>query len=233
MNEIQLSQRLAAVAAYVPDGARLADIGTDHAYLPCRLAQNGQIEAAIAADVVIGPLTAAKKQIAASGVGETVKTRLADGLEAIEPDDDINTITICGMGGDLIARILDQGKQNGRLDGVTRLVLQPNNAEHKLRRWLQEQGFVITTEEIMEENGKIYEILVAEPTSGEVSLTQEDILFGPFLRREKSPLFVQKWEGEIRKEEYVLKSLQNSRRDVDAKQAEVLARVKMIKEAIT
>lgn len=233
MNEIQLSQRLAAVAAYVPDGARLADIGTDHAYLPCRLAQNGQIEAAIAADVVIGPLTAAKKQIAASGVGETVKTRLADGLEAIEPDDHINTITICGMGGDLIARILDQGKQNGRLDGVTRLVLQPNNAEHKLRRWLQEQGFVITTEEIMEENGKIYEILVAEPTSGEVSLTQEDILFGPFLRREKSPLFVQKWEGEIRKEEYVLKSLQNSRRDVDAKQAEVLARVKMIKEAIT
>lgn len=233
MNDLQLSRRLEAVATFVPDGARLADIGTDHAYLPCYLALRGKIEMAVAGDVVIGPLTAAKKQIAESGVNETVKARLADGLEAVEPTDRIDTVAICGMGGDLIARILDQGKRDGRLTGVTRLILQPNNAEHKLRHWLLENQFQLITEIILEENDKLYEVLVAEPSEEPIDLTEEDILFGPFLRQEKSPLFVQKWQEEIRKEEYVLRSLQNSRRDVSAKRAEVEARIQMIQEAIS
>lgn len=232
MNDQQLSRRLEVVASYVPEAARLADIGTDHAYLPCNLAQKNKIEMAVAADVVIGPLTAAKKQIAVSGVSDKVEARLADGMEAVQPEDRINTVAICGMGGDLIARILDGGRETGRLTGVTRLILQPNNAEHKLRKWLQEYSFAVVAEEILEENDKIYEVLVAEPAKEVSDLSKEDITFGPFLRKQKSPIFLRKWQEEIEKEAYVLRKLENSTRDVSAKKAEVKAKMQMIKEAL-
>ncbi len=92
---------------------------------------------------------------------------MANGLAAFEPADDVTTITICGMGGRLIADILDAGKD--KLKGVDRLILQPNNREDDLRIWLMENGFEIIAESIMTENGKYYEIMVAE--AGRMSLS--------------------------------------------------------------
>lgn len=193
MSETLLSQRLLAVANYVPAGSRLLDVGSDHAYLPLYLLEQGQISHAIAGEVVVGPYQAALKNAQNSPFAAQLEVRLADGLAAFEPSDQIDCITICGMGGRLIADILDNGR--AKLSSVTRLVLQPNNREDELRQWLTQAGFEILAEEILEENDKIYEILVVE--HGQQELNDKDLRFGSYLRQEKSAVFVKKWEREL------------------------------------
>lgn len=232
MNENQLSKRLETAASYIQKGARLADIGSDHAYLPCNVAQKGIIEFGIAGEVVIGPFASAKKQIKASRLEGVVEARLGNGLEVIQANDRIDTITICGMGGDLITRILDAGHEDGKLDNVRRLILQPNNAEMKLRRWLVEANFEIIEETILKENEKIYEVIIAEPTELTSEYSFEDYLFGKILRAAKNDVFVEKWQSEIKKYEYILKSLEQSQRDIADKKAEVLHMMQIIEEEI-
>ncbi|MDE1549061.1 tRNA (adenine(22)-N(1))-methyltransferase [Jeotgalibaca caeni] len=233
MNETQLSKRLELAASFVQPGARLADIGSDHAYLPCYLAQKEIVHFAIAGEVVIGPFTSAKKQIQSSNLTDKVEARLGDGLAVIGTSDQIDTITICGMGGDLIARILDAGKEELKLEGVTRLILQPNNAEAKLRRWLIENEYAIIEEKIIEENDKIYEIVVAEPSSVTETYSKEDYLFGKRLRQEKNEIFKKKWQSELEKIAYILQSLDQSQRDVSSKKKEVEHMRETIEEEIS
>jgi len=102
--------RLERVAAHVPAGARLADIGSDHAYLPVALLRRGAITAAVAGEVAVTPFHAAERSVRESGLNQRVSVRLADGLAAIEPGDAITAISICGMGGERIRDILDSGK---------------------------------------------------------------------------------------------------------------------------
>ncbi|MBM7642648.1 tRNA (adenine(22)-N(1))-methyltransferase [Streptococcus loxodontisalivarius] len=193
--ETVLSQRLRQVAAYVPQGAKLLDVGSDHAYLPIALLEEGKISSAIAGEVVKGPFESAQKNVAASGFEEKIEVRLANGLAAFEPSDQVTAISICGMGGRLIADILEAGKE--KLTSVDRLILQPNNREDDLRRWLVANGFAIIAEEIMTENGKFYEILVAE--AGQAELTADQERFGPFLMTDLSDIFRLKWEREWNK----------------------------------
>ena len=110
LNELTLSMRLERVAAHVPAGARLADIGSDHAYLPVALLRRGAITAAVAGEVAVTPFHAAERSVRESGLNQRVSVRLADGLAAIEPGDAITAISICGMGGERIRDILDSGK---------------------------------------------------------------------------------------------------------------------------
>ncbi|VTS16379.1 tRNA (adenine(22)-N(1))-methyltransferase [Streptococcus pseudoporcinus] len=193
--ETILSKRLQMVADYIPHKRKLLDIGSDHAYLPIALVERGDIESAIAGEVVQGPFLSAQKNIKASGLDKQIEARLASGLEAMTLDDHIKTITICGMGGRLIAKILESGKE--KLVGVETLVLQPNNREDDLRRWLAANQFTITAESILEENGKYYEIIKALP--GSAPLTDLDCRFGPLLSKEKSSIFRAKWQRELDK----------------------------------
>ena len=193
--ETRLSKRLGAVASYVQKGSRLADVGSDHAYLPLFLVENGTIDFAVAGEVVQGPYQSALKNVAQAGQLEQIQVRLANGLSAIESSDQIDTITIAGMGGRLIADILEADL--AKLAGVQRLILQPNNREDELRIWLQEQGFQIVAEEMVTENQKFYEILVVEP--GTMELTPLEQRFGPFLLQEKSSVFLAKWQSELEK----------------------------------
>ena len=116
--------RLERVAAHVPAGARLADIGSDPAYLPVALMRRGAIEAAVAGEVALTPFHAAERSVRESELSQSISVRLADGLAAIEASDAITAISICGMGGERIRDILDGGK--ARLSGQERLILQPN-----------------------------------------------------------------------------------------------------------
>ena len=193
--ETRLSKRLGAVASYVQKGSRLADVGSDHAYLPLFLVENGIIDYAVAGEVVQGPYQSALTNVAQAGKEELIQVRLANGLAAIESSDQIDTITIAGMGGRLIADILEADL--AKLAGVQRLILQPNNREDELRIWLQEQGFQIVAEEMVTENQKFYEILVVEP--GTMELTPLEQRFGPFLLQEKSSVFLAKWQSELEK----------------------------------
>ena len=195
-----ISKRLELVASFVPQGAILLDVGSDHAYLPIELVERGKIESAIAGEVVEGPYQSAVKNVEAHGLKEKIQVRLANGLAAFEEADQVSVITIAGMGGRLIARILEEGLD--KLANVERLILQPNNREDDLRIWLQENGFQIVAESILEEAGKFYEILVVEV--GQMKLSASDVRFGPFLSKEVSPVFVQKWQKEAEKLEFAL-----------------------------
>ena len=195
-----ISKRLELVASFVPQGSILLDVGSDHAYLPIELVERGQIEAAIAGEVVVGPYQSAVKNVDAHGLEEKIQVRLANGLAAFEEVDQVSVITIAGMGGRLIATILEEGLE--KLANVERLILQPNNREDDLRSWLQDNGFQIVGESILEEAGKFYEILVVE--AGQMKLSASDVRFGPFLSKEVSPVFVQKWQKEAVKLEYAL-----------------------------
>ena len=195
-----ISKRLETVASFVPQESVLLDVGSDHAYLPIELVEKGHIERAIAGEVVVGPYKSAVKNVESHGLSEKIQVRLANGLAAFEESDQVSVITIAGMGGRLIASILEEGFD--KLAHVERLILQPNNREDDLRSWLQDHGFQIIAESILEEAGKFYEILVVE--SGQMKLSAKETRFGPFLSKEVSPVFVQKWQKEVSKLEFAL-----------------------------
>ena len=198
-----ISKRLELVASFVSQGAVLLDVGSDHAYLPIELVERGQIKSAIAGEVVEGPYQSAVKNVEAHGLKEKIQVRLANGLAAFEEEDQVTVITIAGMGGRLIATILEEGLD--KLSNIQRLILQPNNREDDLRIWLQDNGFQIVAESILEEAGKFYEILVVE--AGQMELSASDVRFGPFLSKEVSPVFVQKWQREAAKLEVALSQI--------------------------
>ena len=198
-----ISKRLELVASFVPQGAVLLDVGSDHAYLPIELVEKGKIERAIAGEVVEGPYQSAVKNVESHGLKEKIQVRLANGLAAFEEEDQVTVITIAGMGGRLIATILEEGLD--KLSNIQRLILQPNNREDDLRIWLQDNGFQIVAESILEEAGKFYEILVVE--AGQMELSASDVRFGPFLSKEVSPVFVQKWQKEAGKLEFALSQI--------------------------
>jgi len=179
----QLSPRLAAVARHVPAGRTFADIGTDHAYLPVHLVQTGRAPRAVAGDVLPGPLKAAQATVAAAGLADRIDVRLGSGLTVLEPGE-APCVAICGMGGPLIARILAEGP----LTGVERLVLQPMGGEAQLRRWLAENGWRLVAEEVVEDGGRLYLVLVAEPGEMRLSRVEEEV--GPLLLRQGGPLVV-------------------------------------------
>ena len=198
-----ISKRLELVASFVPQGAVLLDVGSDHAYLPIELVERGQIERAIAGEVVDGPYQSAVKNVESHGLKEKIQVRLANGLAAFEETDQVSVITSAGMGGRLIATILEEGLD--KLASVGRLILQPNNREDDLRIWLEDHDFQIVAESILEEAGKFYEILVAK--AGQMNLSASDVRFGPFLSKEISPVFVQKWQKEAAKLEFALNQI--------------------------
>ena len=220
-----ISKRLELVASFVPQSAVLLDVGSDHAYLPIELVERGQIEGAIAGEVVEGPYQSAVKNVEAHGLEEKIQVRLANGLAAFEEEDQVSVITIAGMGGRLIATILEEGLD--KLGNVQRLILQPNNREDDLRIWLQDNGFQIVAESILEEAGKFYEILVVE--AGQMKLSASDVRFGPFLSKEVSPVFVQKWQKEATKLEFALSQIPEK----NLEERQVLAhKIQAIKEVL-
>jgi tRNA (adenine22-N1)-methyltransferase len=203
---IRLSKRLQAVAAHVEQGAIVADIGSDHAYLPTYLIQKEVIQKAVAGEVVVGPYETAKKSVYRYGVSGKITVRLADGLFAIEENDGVDTVTIAGMGGSLIATILEQGKD--RLHHVKRLIVQPNLHAKAIRKWAVANNWALVKEQILKEDGKIDEILVLE--KGIATYNELELLAGPFLLAEKNDVFREKWEDEISQWIQVLKSLENA-----------------------
>lgn len=225
MNNDKLSNRLKTVGDFVPQNSRILDVGSDHAYLPINLLKNGKISYAIAGEVVDGPYQSAVANVKSQGLSDKIDVRLANGLEAFTEEDDIDTITIAGMGGSLISQILDAGKE--KLHSIDNLVLQPNNSERNLRIWLQENGFSIVDEVILEENEKIYEVIFSK--HGESNLNQTQIEFGPFLNQEKSPLFKKKWTRELEKQNKILRNLRENSQD-SHRVKEIEAKIQFIEE---
>ena len=230
VDEKHLSARLACVASLVLAGARVADIGSDHAYLPAALVLDGKIDFAIAGEVVKGPYENAVHEIKDHQLEGKVIPRLADGLAAIEPADKVDTITIAGMGGSLIASILEKDKN--KLTGIKRLVLQPNVGESQLREWLMNNHYQIMTEKIIEEDNHIYEIIVAEPSVVPFRYSKYELDFGPFLLENKGPIFKKKWQEYLQREAHVIDQMQKAQQPPVKKINEINQFLSQVKEAI-
>jgi tRNA (adenine22-N1)-methyltransferase len=154
----KLSQRLLAAASLVREGAVVADVGTDHAYLPIALCLSGRAVRAVASDVNEGPIARARSHVEEYGLCDRIATLRCDGLCGIEPYAPTDVL-ILGMGGDLIVRILSEARW--LKDPSRRLILQPMTHPEAVRAFLAEQGFAIVEERLVKE-GKIYQILSAE-----------------------------------------------------------------------
>jgi tRNA (adenine22-N1)-methyltransferase len=223
---VVLSKRLLKIAEHVPEGSKLADIGSDHALLPVYLAQHGLIVSAIAGELNAGPFAAALKQVEEADLKICIEVRKGDGLEVIVSGE-VDVITIAGMGGQLIVQILMQGI--AKLDQVQRLVLQPNVGEEAVRRWLVEQGWFLSGEYIIHEDGKTYEVLIADRLKQTESMNQtlyQDrqiagktiksarlLAMGPYLITQADPIWIRKWEDELIKLQRIVDQLTKSQQE--------------------
>ena len=154
---LELTPRLQAVASFVPAGARLADVGTDHAYLPTALILEGKIPSGIAADLREGPLNRARMTAAEYGVEDKLSFRLCDGLRAIVPNE-VDAVAIAGMGGETISSILEAAPWV--IERKIPLILQPMSSMSDLRLWLAEHGYTIREERLAREGDTIYTALL-------------------------------------------------------------------------
>ncbi|WP_307342863.1 tRNA (adenine(22)-N(1))-methyltransferase [Metabacillus malikii] len=236
MNELKLSKRLEVVASYIPKDAIFADIGSDHAYLPCYSIINGIAKGAIAGEITEGPFLSAQRQVSKSNLDEVISVRKGDGLSVIKEDEKVDCITIAGMGGSLITKILEDGKL--KLDYVKRLVLQPNIHAINIREWLINNEWELINEQIIEEDNKIYEILVAEKGNAHRPYhkhsLQSGLLFGPFLLEENNKVFQKKWTNERTHLQTILAQLQTAGYTFEnsEKYREVSGQLNLIEEVI-
>lgn len=158
MRMFQLDPRLQLCADLVRPGARLADIGTDHAYLPVWLVSKGICPSAVAVDVREGPLERARENVTRYGMERKIRLSLSSGLTALGPED-VDDIVIAGMGGELMAEIIQQAPWVQ--DGKKHLILQPMTTAKELRLWLRENGFSLFREECVRSEGKVYSVMLA------------------------------------------------------------------------
>ncbi|MBN3556168.1 tRNA (adenine-N(1))-methyltransferase [Fictibacillus nanhaiensis] len=209
MNSEKLSMRLERVASYVPNDTILADIGSDHAYLPCFLGLRKVIKKGIAGEITDGPYLSAKEQVELDGLNDMIEVRKGDGLSVLHSNE-AEVVTICGMGGSLITSILEKGKE--KLGSAERLILQPNIGARNVRNWLLKEDWVLVEEEIIQEDGKIYEILVADRTGNQpyTKNKEAEILFGPFLLKKQNEAFKEKWVREAKQWKTILSQMENS-----------------------
>lgn len=157
---MELSIRLKTVAEAVTKGNRVADVGTDHGYVPIYLVKNQLSPGGIAMDVNKGPLEKAQEHIRAEKLSGKIATRLGNGLAPLQPEE-TDTVVIAGMGGDLICKIL-KANPEFLIEGKE-FILQPQSEWFKVRQLLKECHYQIEKEWFLKEDGKYYVIIKAEP----------------------------------------------------------------------
>lgn len=161
MDSYRLSDRLKKVAEWIDTGNVVADIGTDHGYLPIYIIRQKISDKVIAMDIRKGPLKKACENVKASGADEKIELRLSDGLMQLKQNE-ASTITICGMGGPLIQSILEKGKD--KYNQNTQLILSPQSEIREFRKFLQINGFEVKRQTMLKEDGQFYLIIDCRKT---------------------------------------------------------------------
>lgn len=230
MNERNLSARLKKVADFVPENKVLADIGSDHGYLPVYLVLKGIISKAICGEVVEGPFLQTQKEVAKEQLEDKIQVRFGDGLEVLSVDDQVTLITICGMGGKLICDILEKGQD--KLLPETDLLLQANVHESLVRTWLMNHQYEIIKEGIVRDNHKTYEIMYAKKVPEKVILSEQELFFGPLLKQEKNPIFLKKWQHHLKTHEKIVENLKASHDNQSEKIQQFEKEIQWIKEEL-
>lgn len=201
-----MTPRLRCVASFAEPGCSVADIGTDHAYIPIWLIGQGIAQKAIAMDINQGPILRAEENIRKFSMTDTIQTRLSDGLERLLPGE-TDTVVIAGMGGMLINDILDAGKH--LYSTVRHFILQPMTAIEETRKYLAKNGFLIQDERLAQEDEKIYCVLSV--VRGEMQIMREiDFYIGRRLMENKDPLLPAYLDGKIYEYEKAIQSLKKA-----------------------
>ena len=200
---MELSKRLYAVAGLVTEGASVADIGTDHGYVPIYLVERGIASKVIAMDVNQGPLNRARMHIVGHGLGDRIETRLSDGLARIRPGE-VDTVIVSGMGGPLTIRILQEGKEVA--DQLNALILQPQSEICRVRRFLTENGYRIEQEDMVLEDGKYYTVMRVVHGTKE-PYEEWEYLYGKRLLEARHPVLLEFLKRELHIKESILEQL--------------------------
>ena len=184
---MQLSKRLETIFHMIRPCRCLADIGTDHAYLPIACVQENKAETAVASDVRQGPLERAEAHVREAGLSGKISLRLGDGLSTLRPGE-ADEIVIAGMGGKLMKRLLLDGE--AQVKAAELLVLSPHTDIPEVREALHPLGFSITDEAMVSEEGKFYTVILAERKEAS-PLTEEELLYGLVLLKKRPEAFLQ------------------------------------------
>ena len=184
---MELSKRLKAVAGLVTEGASVADIGTDHGYVPIWLIQSGRAEKVIAMDVNEGPLERARGHIWSKRLENVIFTRKSDGLQALHVGE-ADTMIAAGMGGGLVIRILEDSPEITA--DLKEFILQPQSEIHKVREYLNRHGYRSVEEDMVEEDGKYYPMMKLVHGE-EAPYSQEELYYGRLLLKKKNPVLYQ------------------------------------------
>lgn len=225
---MKITKRLERVASHISKGSIVLDIGTDHGYIPVFLVKKGVSPSAIAADVNKKPLDKAKELIAENKMNDKVETRLGSGFEIIK-DGEVDEVIIAGMGGVLISDLITAAGEIPKK--LKKLVLQPMQAQKELRKYLLKNGYEIIEEELVKEDGRIFEIIVVEYKGQDFSDGMEEIDFeiSKKHRNQNNPLFIEFLERKIHEEESILEKIKgketkevNEKREICKKRLEVL-----------
>ncbi len=212
---MQLSKRLCMLANLVTRGNRLADVGTDHGYVPIYLLEKGCIPSAIAMDIHPGPLGRAKEHIRRYGFEAYIECRLSDGLHALKPGE-ADTMLIAGMGGGLVRRILAECRDTA--GSIPEWILQPQSELYQVRRFLVEQGYGIAREHMVYEDGKYYPAMEVRPPKAKApegsppeNYTEAEFYFGKVSRQQNPSVLLQYLEKGLEVQGKILSSLADVR----------------------
>ena len=226
---VKISDRLKTAASLIREGAVLADVGTDHGYVPIYLLEQKKIKSAIAMDINKGPLERAREHIHLYGMDAYIQTRLSDGVAALEKGE-ADSILVAGMGGGLVMHILEEGKDICQAAGE--LILQPQSELCSVREYLAENGYVTEAERMVFEDGKYYPMMKAR--KGRESYVREiDYRFGKGLLEEKNQVLYQFLLKEQKSLETVKARLESANtKTAKARQKEIEIDLNYAKEAL-
>lgn len=214
--EIKLSKRLFEVVKYIGNGKKIADVGTDHGYIPVYLALRGDMESIIASDVNRGPLEKARHSAEEYGVSDKIRFFLSDGLSDV-PTESADTVIIAGMGGETIEKILSGAPwtKNG-----VRLILQPQSKIPQLRMWLSENGYAVDDCSLVKEDGKFYTVFSVSGGQKPKIMSETELLVSEKLFQNKDRLLGEYLERLIRKYRYIIAGLEKTESPLRAEERE-------------
>ncbi|HBG1612259.1 class I SAM-dependent methyltransferase [Clostridioides difficile] len=228
---MKLTDRLLKIASLVSDGKKIADIGTDHGYIPVYLLKEGKVPFAVLADVNKGPLDNAHKEVIQNNLLDKVDLRLGSGIEILEIGE-VEEVIIAGMGGILISELLEAKKEVAH--NVEKLILQPMQAQEELRYYLLNNGYEILEEVLVREDFRIYEIIVAKYT-GKNTIIEDELYYevGIKLLENKDSLFNDFIEKKIKTYSSIVNKLEGKNGEaIDKKRKESEVAIKKLENLI-
>ncbi len=226
---MELSKRLRAVSELVSDGMTVADVGTDHGYIPIYLVESGKSKRAVALDINPGPLERAEAHIRVHGLKEKIKTRLSDGVHKLQMGE-CDCVIVAGMGGGLVIKIVEDGEEIFR--SLKEFILQPQSEIAKVRQYLCEHHYRIVSEDMVLEEGKFYPMMKVVNQPAE-EYSKLEMRYGKLLLREKHPVLKLFLEKEQKTKERIYSQLSKEEGiHIACRRAELADEIAQTKEAL-